>query len=68
VHPATALLGLGLVAVTLVMGAAVLALRADVAHLQAHLSAQNPGTRQEVSCAALRHVRLRGHDARYVTR
>jgi hypothetical protein len=63
-HPATALLGLGLVAVTLVMGAAMVSLRADVVRLQHEISSQ------KLSCADFAHVRLRvrGHNARCVTR
>jgi hypothetical protein len=53
-HPATALLGVGLVAVTLVMGAAVLTLRSDVVRLQHQLPAAH-----QVTCADLQnHVRL----------
>jgi hypothetical protein len=52
-HPATGLLAVGLVAVTIVMAGAVLTLRADVVQLQHQLQIGRP-----VSCADLTGIRL----------
>ena len=54
-----ALLGIGLVATVVVMGAAVLVLKYDVGQLQRQHSAQNSGTSQTINCAGLAHIRLR---------
>jgi hypothetical protein len=53
-------------AAIITLSAAVLVLHSDVGRLQAQISSQNPGAIQEISCAALRGVRLRveGHTAR----
>lgn len=53
-HPATALVGVGLVAVTLVMGAAMVRLHQDLTRLQSQVAAQN----HNVSCADVANLHL----------
>lgn len=53
-HWATAVLGVGLVLVTLTMGAAMAKLHQDLTGLQAQVSAQN----HNVTCADLNHIHL----------
>lgn len=54
-----ALLGLGLLGVTVTFGACLVVLKHDVGQLQAHHGAQNPGTSQTVTCGQLQHLVLR---------